>query len=481
MKHLLFITIVVFHFGCASGQQGRKIEIDFKGLQDSVLYLVHYYGNSNMIADTANRISGGKYQFSGQQKLPGGVYVLVDESKSKPLIEFLLDDKQHFKIKTDTTSPYENLVFTNSVLNKNFREYTGFINEMRKELDNIRRKLTQLKEDEESDNSDEIARLELEMRSFDKRVREYQESMVNRDPNSMLAVLIKLQWEPQHPYDLKNGTRDDSVKAFRYTRDHYWDHIDLSDDRIVRTPIFHEKLKTYLTSLVLQHPDTIIKEGEWIIAQTVSKPELYRFVVWYIVNMTERSNIMGMEKAFVHFAKAYYLSGKTWWASEPVLNKMAERIRVLERILIGEIAPELQMWDTSKRVTSLHRIKADYTIIVFWDYECGHCNRMLPQLRDYYHEVRNEGVEVYAVCTKTDLDKWKSYIRDKKLDWINVNGGYSVNRYDTLYDIMSTPIIFLLDKDKRILAKKIEVDQLREILSIEMDKARNREGMLRKD
>jgi hypothetical protein len=228
---------------------------------------------------------------------------------------------------------------------------------------------------------------------------------------------------------------------------------------------------------VIQHPDSVIKEGEWIISHTLASPELYKYVVWYTVNMAERSNIMGMEKAFVHFAKAYYLAGKTWWASEPVLKKMDERVRMLERILIGVKAPELQMWDTNQQVVSLHRIKADYTIVVFWDYECGHCNKMLPGLRDYYHSIKDKGVEVFGVCTKSDWDKWKKYIREKNLDWINVNGGWSVNRYDTLYDIMSTPIIFLLDKDKKILAKKIELEQLKEILQMEMDLARNRDAV----
>lgn len=481
MRYLVFIIAVMIHFGCAVGQQGRKIEIEFKDLKDTALYLVHYYGNSNMIADTAMREKSGRYIFSGRTKLPEGVYILVDESKSKSYFEILIDGQQHFKIRTDTVSPHNNLSFVNSPVNSTFREYTKFLGDKRQEVEKLRKSIKELKEDVDTDHSADISKLEARLEDVDRQVREYQENIVDKDPASMLAVLIKLQWEPVHPYDLTTGKREDSIAAFTYTREHYWDHIDLSDERIVRTPIFHEKLKTYMTVLVLQHPDSVIMEGERIISQTVSSPDLYRFVVWYIVNMTERSNIMGMEAAFVHFAKEYYLSGKTWWASPTVIDRMAERVRVLERILIGAVAPELQMWDTNKTVTSLHRVNADFTVVVFWDYECGHCNRMLPKLRDYYHKMKNEGLEVFAVCTKTDLDKWKKYIRERNLDWINVNGGYSVNRYDTLYDIMSTPIVFLLDKDKRILAKKIEVDQLKEILSIEMEKARNSDGILRKD
>lgn len=481
MKHIILSAVILLHFSFASCQTGRKIEIEIKGIQDTMLYLVHYYGNSNSIADTAYRDRSGKYTFQGKTQLPEGVYILVDESKSKPYFEFLIDNKQHFRVKTDTSDLYGNLVFTQSPVNTRFREYSGLVMEQRKLAEVVRKDLAQLKETGGGNDQAQIEALESELKAIDKKVKDRQRELVALDPNSMLSVLLKLQWDPEHPYDLKNGTREDSLAAFFYTKNHYWDHVDLSDERIVRTPIFHEKLKTFITVLVVQHPDSVIAEGEKIIAQTISAPELFKFVVWYIVNTTERSNIMGMEKAFVHFAENYYLAGKTWWASPTVLEKMGERVTRLKRILLGAVAPELQMWDTSKQVTSLHQVKADYTILLFWDYECGHCKKMMPGLLSYYHEMKNQGVKVFAVCTKTDLDKWKNYIVENKLDWINVNGGYSVNRYDTLYDIMSTPIIFLLDKEKKILAKKIETDQLREIIQIEMDRSRREQGILRKD
>ncbi len=475
MKKILIILTVLVQFSLAQCQPGgRKIEIEVKGIPDTVLYLVHYYGNSNSIADTAYKDKSGKYIFAGKTTLPQGVYIVVDQSKSKPYFEFLMDKNQHFKMQTDTVAPFDNLVITNSPVNEDFKAYSNFVRDSRREADALRDQIAKLKEEDAQKNDALIREQETRFREIDSKVKAYQRELADKEKGSMLAVLLNLQWEPE-AQNLENATRQDSLNAYYYTKTHYWDKIDFSDERIVRTPIFHEKLKTYLTVLVVQHPDSVIAEGEKIVAQTVSAPELFKFVVWYLGNMTERSNIMGMEKAFVHFAREYYLKGKTWWASEAVLKKMEERVRVLERTLLGAIAPELQMWDTNKVVTSLHRVQANFTVLVFWDYECGHCNKVLPVLRDFYHEVKMEGVQVFAVCTKTDLEKWKKAIQEKQLDWINVNGGYSINRYDTLYDIMATPVIFLLDKDKKILAKKIEVEQLKEILTIEMER-RNQEA-----
>ncbi len=482
MKQLLVISVFMFCVSLAHGQSGRKIDIEFQGINDSVLYLVHYYGNSNTLADTAFRERSGRYSFQGRALLPEGVYILVDESKSRSYLEFLIGDNQRFRIKTDTADIYGNLSFSRSPMNTQFREYTQYVVAQRNKANEIRvRRDYIIDSGEEEIHQEKIRELEAKLEKIDEEVRGRQQEVIDRDPNSMVAVLLRLQLEPQHPFDLKNGTREDTINAYRYTRDHFWDAVDLTDERNVRTPLFHQKLNNYLSGMVVQHPDSIILYGEKLIAKTVSAPDLFRFVVWHTINMTERSNVMGMDKAFVHFASEYYLSGKAWWISDAVKNRVAERVRRLERILIGAVAPELQMWDTNRVTTSLHRTQAEYLILYFWDYDCGHCRRITPELRDFYHEMREYGVEVFAVCTKTDLDKWKEHIVKYELDWINVNGGYSINRYDTLYDIMATPIIFLLDRDKKILAKRLDVRQLRNFITQDIEQRRNRDGVKRED
>ncbi len=70
-------------------------------------------------------------------------------------------------------------------------------------------------------------------------------------------------------------------------------------------------------------------------------------------------------------------------------------------------------------------------------------------------------IEVFAVCSDTNMREMKNYIRQYDMDWINVNGprAYTANYHD-LYDIYSTPIIYLLDEKKTILAKRLTVEQI---------------------
>ena len=45
-------------------------------------------------------------------------------------------------------------------------------------------------------------------------------------------------------------------------------------------------------------------------------------------------------------------------------------------------------------------------------------------------------------------------------DWLNVWDSYTATDFKNIYDIYSTPVVYLLDENKRILAKRIGVEQL---------------------
>ena len=56
-------------------------------------------------------------------------------------------------------------------------------------------------------------------------------------------------------------------------------------------------------------------------------------------------------------------------------------------------------------------------------------------------------------------------IIENKLDWINVYDGIHINNIKEKYDIYSTPVIYVLDKNKRIKAKRIGTEQVKDIIA----------------
>ena len=121
----------------------------------------------------------------------------------------------------------------------------------------------------------------------------------------------------------------------------------------------------------------------------------------------------------------------------------------------------------------MHEVKAKYTVVIFWDPECGHCQKEVPKLyKDFYSVYRNKGVQVYSInATHSKLDSWKKFIKENKLDWINVHDSGPYYDFSKTYDINSYPVIYLLDENKLIKAKRLGVEQLSEIIdSLEKEK-----------
>jgi thiol-disulfide isomerase/thioredoxin len=185
---------------------------------------------------------------------------------------------------------------------------------------------------------------------------------------------------------------------------------------------------------------------------------------------------MGMDAVFVHLGKYYFIKDRPEWFSDQQLKKLAERVYSLDPLLIGKKAPNIVAKDTAmEKVYQLHDVEADYTVLYIWSPECGHCREATPKLKKMYHKFKEQGVdiEVFAVGNEFENEDWIEYIRKNKLDWINVSdGGDFRSNFRSLYDVYSTPQTYLLDKNKKILSKKMNVESLEKILEyyIEKDK-----------
>ncbi len=124
---------------------------------------------------------------------------------------------------------------------------------------------------------------------------------------------------------------------------------------------------------------------------------------------------------------------------------------------------------------SLHQIDKDYTILWFWEPSCSHCSKATPMLGEMYHKIKDLGVEVYCVFIQAFIadwnkfmkhtDGWYKFIQDYNLhEWINTWDVHHYTRFRDFYDISGTPVIFLLDKEKKIIAKRLSVGQCENIL-----------------
>ena len=91
----------------------------------------------------------------------------------------------------------------------------------------------------------------------------------------------------------------------------------------------------------------------------------------------------------------------------------------------------------------------------------------IQKLLEEYHTLLKDkkDVKVFSVYTQHEYEKYRKYIIENKLDWINVYDGVHINNIKEKYDIYSTPVIYVLDKNKRIKAKRIGTEQVKDIIA----------------
>ena len=455
---LLIVLMSFFVLGFSQDNNKYKIEVKLKNNVDSVLYLANYYGDKTYLADTAFVKGNGNFIFQNDEKLEGGLYIVVNQSK-KSIMEFLVSDSRDMKIETSGPDFIGNMEITNSAENVLFYDYLRYSSQL---YENIQPLNARLKAQAKGSDSTQILRDQIKV--INTEMNDYKEDLMKNHPQTFLAKFFGLIKEASFPdtlLTLPDGSKDSSY-PFRYYKAHYWDAVDLGDDRLIRTPVFHKKLDTYFDKVVSKEADSIIYEIDHILAQMNETGDLYKFTLWHLTVKFDESQIMGHDAILVYLSDNYFSKGKAPWLHEDVIKNIVEEADKRRVVLIGNLAKNMIMQDTNLQAQSLFDIKNEYTVIYFWDPQCGHCKKESPKLVEFYNEYAEKlDVEIFTVCADSNLADMKEYIREKKMNFINVNGPRSYTTdYHELYNIFTTPVIVVLDKDKKIIAKRLVSDQL---------------------
>ena len=462
-KIILFLIIISSVTIVNADEKAYSIKIKVSGIKEKYCQLGYYFGDKQYLKDSAKADAQGKFLFEGKEKLEGGIYLVILPDKS--YFELVINDKeQNFSVETDTSDLVKKMKVKGSTENELFYDYLNYINPRGRDADLLSKTLSKTK-----NNADSTKMLKEKISVIDKEVVKYKEDFMKNHPATFTAKIFKAMNDvdvPEPPV-LSNG-RPDSTFRYRFYKAHYWDNIDFSDGNIVRTPIFHRKLKQYFETMVLQIPDSINKDAYDLIEKAKKNKDLFKYIVFYITNTYERSNIMGMDAVFVFMTENYYKTKQAFWVDSVQLKKIIDRSNLLKPILIGKPAPNMLLQDTAQKNIMLYAVQAKYTILAFWDPDCGHCKKEIPKLAEIHKKYKSNNIQTYAVCIERDSIKgekaWKKFIRDNKLDWINVNDHFYHTDFKQLYDVYSTPVLYLLDDEKKIMMKRIGVEQVEDFM-----------------
>ena len=452
-------TLVLLTISILSSAQKYKIEFKIDGLSDTTVYLGNFFGESTYVKDTARVNKKGECIFDGNKELEEGNYFLV-LNKTR-LFDFLVGEDKFFKLTTSTEDYLENLKVEGDIENKIFIEDMKFNAERNKEA----RPYVEIIQDSLK-SDEEIAAARAGLDKINEKVVAHQNEIISQHPDLLISRIFKANKRIDIP-ETPEG-EDESEFGYKYMKAHYWDNFDLGDPAMLRMsrPIYKEKVENYFNRMILPQPDSVLKEVDRLAILSKKTQDTYKYFIWKVTLLYQNPTIMGLDEVFVKLVDKYFETGEMdFWANAQLKKNLKERADQLRLSLIGKTAPNMIMMDKNKQMKSMYALPNKYTVIYFFDPDCGHCKKETPKLVNFYNTTKYD-VGVFAVSADTSMVKMTDYINKMKMPWTTVNGPRtSTGSYHNSYDANTTPTLYVLDEKKKIIAKKIPAERLEDFLT----------------
>ena len=456
-KYVQLLLIGLLALTSISQAQSFRIRVTLDGLKDTNIYLANYYGSKILRVDSARLDKTGSAIFKNKEKRISGLYVIYLNKDN--YFDFLLGSDQQFSVRTSFL-PHSKRLFNGAIETEVFQQYQEFLSVQRNKQQKLQKEVELHK-----NNKDSVKSINAEIDNLNKEMESYWESKSSAYPGTFLADFLRsmIYTRPPEfvaPPDSKNPDSLKWVRNYNFMKNHYWDNFNFTQPGMIRTPLIEARLDNYFKNTLLQIPDSMIKPTFAVIDKSKANEEMFHYISLQRLNAALTSEVMGMDKLFVAIAERYFLNGSGAWLDTTAMAKPKDKVRVTKPNLIGNLAPELKLPDSEGNYYSLRQMNSKYTILLFWEPNCSHCKKAVPQIyKDLYLPLKDKGVDIFAVCTQNKKEDWLKAIIDYKiLDWTNVWDPYVTSNFRSLYDVYSTPIIYILDSTKHIIAKRLDVE-----------------------
>lgn len=215
---------------------------------------------------------------------------------------------------------------------------------------------------------------------------------------------------------------------------HFWDGIEAFDGPTDENPVLAAQLDFYFDKMVAPLPDSITNEIARLVEKTSFNTDLRDFILWHLLEKYRHPEYMSQDQVFVWLYDHYFSKLDIRDLNEANLALIRDKAEAFRRLAIFNLAPNFAINDS----VDLHSVESEYTVLFFYDHDCDVCHQEMQELDSVC--IEHPEITVLSIDMNTD---------DIRVDAL----------YD-LYDIETTPLIYVLDRDKRIMAKKIQARQI---------------------
>ncbi len=444
--------------------ESTYIDARIDGMVAGKTRLVGVFGDQNYLADSAVIDATGHFTLRRAKPLPPGFYsFLVPGNKS---FAILIDLDQRFSLRANIADLLGTMQVDGSantdLLYQSFRFQAKQEAEAAALTETLRKFAPNTPEHQQAKAG--------QNKIVDDRKR-YLEGLYKAHPN---AFFTKFKIAGQNPdlvdFRKPNGVLDTLRQVLDYRR-RFWDNVDFADKRLLHTPVISNKLKRYVKDLTPQQPDSIIKVVDPLIRRVMPYRDYFQFFTNWTALQYEngKTTVMDGEAVFVHIIQQFITPELAFWDKKENIEKIQKLAWELQASLVGRKGPDVRANDPNGVPRSIYEKTAPLIVVFMFSPDCEHCQKDASKIQQIYEKWKNRGVDFYGIGVNTKEDEWKAFLQKTGFTFTNVFDPTNRAIYAKYY-VDNTPELYILNRDRIIVAKNLNADQLEQVFERELAK-----------
>ncbi len=450
MRSFLFLIFLFSTIICCN--QPIILSGTITGYPEKTIYIADFYGDQNTIIDSVRTDQTGSFEYEMSGKKPGMYRIIYDKEKYIDLIY----NREQIHFHTTFDQPQNNIEFSSSIENLLWYDYQRKKIDSQYKLDLLNPLMIYYPESD----SFYIA-VRNKYYAIQKQFDQYVDKLVDLNPDTYTARYIIVD----KPLIIDEDVNIDELND--YLRSHYFDNVIFDDSSLLRSNVISTKIIGYLA--LYRNPSFTKEEQEKsfipavdsILFRAMDNEGIFNFVLQYLIDGFE---LFGFDQVITHIVQNYNPAEICIHTGEK--SELLKRMENLKKLAVGNMVPDILFKDNKGNTLQLYDLDSEYIIVLFWSSRCLHCRVLFPELMKLYDVRMKSQLEIMAISIDTNFSDYQEFINSDSYEWINHNEPEGWNsKLASDFSIYATPTMFLLDRNKKIVAKPMDAMELKHILS----------------
>lgn len=452
-KFFLFLFLLIAFTRChTKAQEGNVVKCKISDCKYEKAILLSVYGSDNTPIDSV-KIRNNSFTFEMKDEYSTGMYRLMFNDTS---FFSVLYNNETISIEANNNLDINSIIIRESDENKIFYEYLLNEAESSEQISKIFSIAQRLYFQDKEKYKDSINNLRIEAEKIDIAKRDYALKLAGENKQLFVSKILRSMQIPDLASFSAEHPTNDYTSNKEFLKEYYFHNVVFEESSLLNTEVIYRMFNSYFKSIIDCSNHKELTMGiDLVLRESKKNREIYLYVLELLIRSF---NDAEWEEEYFYILSNYIDKDsidKAW--AKKAMNDLAK----IQSLAIGKKAPPIDCINIKGQYASLYSIDMDATLILFWSADCDHCLELIPQIKSCLQPFCGK-TEVFAISVDVDQMLWRRAIKTNELlNWNNIAAPEGLeNEILRNYNVSYTPTMYLLNKQKEILLKTFEVDEL---------------------